>query len=383
MNGLAVVYELAGLTPGQPAFRAAIAAAADALRRGLLVAFPTETVYGLGASAFDGDAIARVFAAKGRPADNPLIVHVDSAETAKSLAAEWPDAAESLARAFWPGPLTLIVRHNGRLPRAVTVGLPTVALRVPNQRIALELLRQVGPLAAPSANLSGRPSPTRAEHVMADLGEWVAVILDDGPCPVGVESTVLDVTVRPPALLRPGGVTPEMLEKVVGKVEIAPEARAEGDISALAARSPGTRYRHYAPRRPLHLLELPGDGAAAWRSLQRYLVTLKETEAPVLPARIALLAVSEAWSALPASLRDELIGFDLGPLSEPQAVAARLYQALHDLDRDPVAVIVAHTLPERGVGLAVNNRLRRAATRIVACDAHDTRDPGREGGARR
>jgi L-threonylcarbamoyladenylate synthase len=221
-------------------------AAAEALRAGRLVVFPTETVYGLGANALDAQAIARLYAAKGRPADNPLIVHVPDEAAARALAARWPPAAARLAAAFWPGPLTLVVPRGPGIPDATTAGLDSVALRVPAHAMAQRLMRAAGvPVAAPSANRSGRPSPTRVQDARADLGDLVAVYLDGGPTRIGLESTVVDVGQERPVLLRLGGISRAELEAVVGRV----------DVDTASARSPGTRHRHYAPRARVVLAE--------------------------------------------------------------------------------------------------------------------------------
>src|SRR5437763_8542920 len=230
---------------------AAIASAADVLRSGGLVAFPTETVYGLGANALDADAVGRIFAAKGRPAANPIIVHVADAAGVGAVVADWPDAAARLAERFWPGPLTLVLPKRDAVPDVVTAGGPTVAVRVPAHPVAHALLRAAGvPVAAPSANRSSELSPTTAGHVLHGLGGRIDLILDAGPCPGGIESTVLDVTNDPPRLLRPGLVTPAQIEAVIGPIQ------RFGEPAGSVLRSPGLLAKHYAPRAPL---ELAGD----------------------------------------------------------------------------------------------------------------------------
>src|SRR5262249_11514941 len=223
--------------------------AAEILRRGGLVAFPPESVYGLGAHALDREAVERIFAAKGRPATNPLIVHAADESAARALARAWPDAAMRLAQRFWPGPLTLVVPKAEAVPDIVTAGGTTVALRVPVHPVALALLREAGiPLAAPSANRSTQVSPTRAEHVLRGLDGRIDVLLDAGPTPGGIESTVLDVTTSPPRLLRPGLVTPREIEAIIGPIEFAQSMKAE---AGQPQRSPGISGKHYAPRTPL------------------------------------------------------------------------------------------------------------------------------------
>jgi len=326
--------------------------AALCLRRGGLVAFPTETVYGLGADATNGKAVAAVFGVKGRPPDNPLIVHVASLEDARALVTGVGEAATALMEAFWPGPLSLVLPRSDLVVPAVSCGLDTVAIRMPAHPVALELLRQAGvPVAAPSANVSGRPSPTRAEHVLADLGGRVDFVLDGGPCPVGVESTVLDLTGPVPVLLRPGGVTVEDLRKVVGEVLVTP--RGEPPV----ARSPGLRYRHYAPRAGLVLVEGPPEAAAA-----EAVRLVRELAAG--GARVGVLAVAEDAAAFRA-LGPEVVVETPGSRGDLAAVATRLFDALRRLDSSGVDWIVAQGVPGTGLGLAILNRLRKAAERVV------------------
>lgn len=231
----------------------AIARAAELLRAGELVAFPTETVYGLGADAFNAEAIAKVFAVKGRPADNPLIVHVASAAQIERCG-RINKRGELLAQALMPGPITLVIPSNASVPAIARAGLSTVAVRVPAHPIALELIQLSGPLVAPSANLSGRPSPTAARHVLDDLGGRIAAVLDGGACTVGIESTVVDVTTEKVVVLRPGTITPEEIADVIGEM-------VSIDTGARNTRSPGTRYRHYAPTIPVRLV-IGGDPPA-------------------------------------------------------------------------------------------------------------------------
>lgn len=318
----------------------AIREAAEAIRRGELVAFPTETVYGLGSDALDPAAVARIFAAKGRPADNPLIVHIARADDLPALVLRVPPEAHLLAATFWPGPLTLVLPRRAHVPDITTGGLDTVAVRVPEHPVALALIEACGrPLAGPSANRSGRPSPTRAEDVIADLGERVAVVLDAGPCSVGLESTVLDLSSNQPVLLRPGGVSREAIEAVVGPVRLAAGGK-EG------ARSPGTRYRHYAPRARL-LLAPPGE---AEREARRLAASEK-----VAGGRVGVIARA-ALSGASGDLEARILP---GPV---EAYARGLFAALRDLDAAGCTVIVAESVPDEGIGLAVMDRLRRAAS---------------------
>lgn len=308
---------------------AAIARAAAVIRAGGLVAFPTETVYGLGADALDPAAVRKIFAAKGRPADNPLIVHVAAASEARRLAKAVPPAAERLM-SLWPGPLTLVLPRAEAVPDVTTAGQATVAVRVPAHPAALALLRACGrPLAAPSANRSGRPSPTTAEHVRADLDGVVAVILDGGPCEVGLESTVVDVTGRRPLVLRAGGLSVERLRAAVGEVDVL-----SGQEPEAMSRSPGLRHRHYAPRARV-LLVAPGQADA-----------LGGPAAAVMSQRPRPPGFVGRWREMPARLED---------------YAHELFAALRELDAPEVTTIVVETVPEVGLGRAIADRLRRAA----------------------
>ena len=349
--------------------------AGRALAEGQLVAFPTETVYGLGADALDAAAVARVFEVKGRPPDNPVIVHVARAEQAMEVAR--PDPAgrwESLARRFWPGPLTLVLPRREQVPDVVTAGLDTVAVRVPRHAVALGLIRAAGrPVAAPSANRSGRPSPSRAEHVLADLDGRVEWVLDAGPTAVGLESTVLDLACEPPVVLRPGGVTVEELQELLGPVRLHPAvaggegpsaADAPGDLELLRPpRSPGLKYRHYAPEAPV--LVLQGSPRAVAEAIRRRV----EGSSPA--GRVGLLVSEQTlglllagWGALP----EGVAAFCSGDRSRPETVARRLFEGLRALDLQRPALILAEAVEARGIGLAVNNRLRKAAGgRVERC----------------
>jgi len=324
---------------------AAIATAVRLLRTGRLVAFPTETVYGLGANALDPDAVARIFAIKGRPRNSPLIVHVSSIEMAQSLVAAWPASADRLARKFWPGPLTLVLEKSRAgaalvhtewnlaaspiIPSIVTAGLPTVGIRMPSHPIALALIRAAGvPVAAPSANRFTQLSPTIADHVRAGLGEDVDYILDGGPCHVGIESTVLSLAGPEPLLLRPGGVSRQDLESEIGPVV------AVADLPDGAHPSPGMHARHYSPRTSLLLVangDVPEHGEGIYLQHQH------------LPARFAVEVIEM-------------------PLTVPDYAAA-LYETLHradSADRDWIAVDLPPDTPEWE---AVHDRLRRAASK--------------------
>jgi L-threonylcarbamoyladenylate synthase len=303
-----------------------IAEAAGALREGRLVAFPTETVYGLGGDATSDAAVARIFAAKGRPRFNPLIVHVAGLAAAEALAA-FDDRAREVARRFWPGPLTLVLwrRADSGVSLLASAGLDTVAVRVPAHWVAQDLMRATGrPLAAPSANRSGRVSPTEAAHVAAEFSGSVALVLDGGRCPVGVESTVLDLTGATPTLLRPGGVTVEALTNALGPIGFP-------DADPAAPRSPGQLASHYAPALPLRMNAIdarPGE---------------------------ALLAFG---AALPEGFAEVL---NLSPRGDLIEAAANLFAMLRHLDRPNFTGIAVMPIPEHGLGRAINDRLRRAA----------------------
>lgn len=345
---LRIVTEVITVDPHRPD-PARIARAADCLRRGGLVAFPTETVYGLGAHALDRDAVGRVFQVKGRPATDPLIVHVASLDAAETLVAATPDVARTLAAHFWPGPLTLVLHRAPAVPHEVTAGLETVAVRVPAHPVARALLEAAGfPIAAPSANLFSRPSPTRAAHVLEDLDGRIDMVIDAGPTRVGVESTVLDLTQHPPVVLRPGAVTIEALRTIVaGVVSRAPEPAADG-----AMPSPGLLSRHYAPRTPMSLYE--GDPATSHERLRAAL-----REALAAGRRVGVLATREQADGL----RDLPVAVaELGSERDAEQVAGRLYAALRELDAAGLDLILATDFPhEEGLWRALRDRLHRAA----------------------
>ncbi|MDB4948466.1 MAG: hypothetical protein JWM27_1115 [Gemmatimonadetes bacterium] len=315
---------------------AVLARAASVLRRGGLVAFPTETVYGLGANALDPAAVARIFAAKGRPSYNPLIVHVADGERARALASDWPEAAERLAAAFWPGPLTLVVPKHASVPDAATAGRPNVALRVPAHPVAHALLLAADlPIAAPSANRSTEISPSTAAHVAKSLGGRVDLILDGGPTRVGIESTVVSLLESIPMLLRPGTLSIDHLRAVVGDVRV-PHVEPGADEARL---SPGMMDRHYAPRARLSVVDAKALREAAARDVER-------------------------------GLRVGAIAFDAGAIEgaesvhlprDPAGYAAGLYAALHALDDAGVDAIYVEAVPEDAAWAGVRDRLRRAA----------------------
>jgi L-threonylcarbamoyladenylate synthase len=304
--------------------------AAEYIRAGELSAFPTETVYGLGADALRPDAVQKIFAAKGRPSDNPLIVHVAALEHVDRLAAKVPTPARRLMNRFWPGPLTVILPKSEAVPSVVTAGLSTVGLRWPRHPLAQAFLEACEtPVAAPSANRSGRPSPTSWQAVQQDLDGRIACILKGGRTEAGVESTVVDCTTSPPTVLRPGAISVEALRDQIGEV------RAEDDESDGVPRSPGTRHRHYAPRASVVLVSAPGEATA--------------------PSRAAYIGLEA-----PAAGQSFVWARTVETLDE---YAAELFHFFREADREEVDVIYAQVVPEDGLGRALNDRLRRAAAR--------------------
>lgn len=319
----------------------AIKKAAGILKRGGLVAFPTETVYGLGADALNAEAVQRIFVAKGRPLDNPIIVHVASPKDLELVATRITAKQTALAERFWPGPLTVIFQKSERLPSEVTAGRNTAAVRMPKNAVALALIRATGhPIAAPSANLSGRPSPTAAEHVYEDLAGRIDLILDGGPVEVGLESTVLDISRKPPVILRPGAITREELEAIIGPVAV-------GGGGRLAARSPGIRHRHYSPRARVTLVT-ENDAGTVSRLLEEHLRASRSVGVIIhnsMPIKESpLVAVRILPQELPLLARD-------------------LFAVMRELDQMGIEEMIIEETEEKGIGAAVMDRLRRAAAR--------------------
>ena len=314
--------------------------AADVIRAGGLVAFPTETVYGLGANALDADAVARIFEAKGRPATNPVILHVADASEVLNVAANWPETAGKLAARFWPGPLTLVVPKADRVPAIVTAGGPTVAVRCPNHPVALALIRAAGvPVAAPSANRSTELSPTRAEHVLKSLNGRIDLLLDGGPCSGGIESTVVDATGEFPRVLRPGLVTVPMLESVCGRVEVGAK---DGGVS----RSPGQMAKHYSPRTELRLVH--------WNDMLED--TIEAVHANRQVGCIQFTRSDASWN--------EVLGAEARLINlptNPEHTAALLYDVLYRLDQANLDLILVEMPPDTPEWAAVRDRLTRAA----------------------
>jgi len=330
--------------------------AAQALRAGQLVAFPTETVYGLGANALDPAAVARIFDAKGRPATDPLIVHIAHIGQLSMCASQVPPAARKLGLAFWAGPLTIILPKKPRIPDSVTAGLPSVALRVPSHRVARALMEMAGvPVAAPSANRFSRPSPTTAAHVLADLDGRIDVVLDGGSTDIGLESTIVDFTVDPPVMRRPGGLTLEQIRSVVPEVV----ALSQQGSAGLAQVAPGQLTRHYAPQAELTLYV--GAAAAVVDRVAADTRTLaaKGERVGILAPEEDLLALAPELAPLAAAGRVEVQRY--GSRTDPGRSARELFAALRALDATGVTYILATAIDSTGLGLAVLDRLTRAA----------------------
>ncbi|MBT2691854.1 L-threonylcarbamoyladenylate synthase [Bacillus sp. ISL-55] len=320
-----------------------ITEAAQKLKQNEVVAFPTETVYGLGGNAESDEAVLKIFEAKGRPGDNPLIVHIANREQIHSFVKEIPDQAAVLMDAFWPGPLTIILeKKEGALSEKATAGLSTVAVRMPDHPIALAIIEASGlPLAAPSANLSGKPSPTTAKHVADDLTGRISGIVDGGATGVGLESTVVDCTGDIPAILRPGGVTKEQLEEVVGEVAVDPALKD----SSQAPKSPGMKYRHYAPNAPFYLV----DGT---REEIQQLVNEKRREG----LKVGVMTTKENLEFYDAD-----IVIPCGARAKLETVAEALYDTLRAFNQEELDIIFGEIFPETGVGQAIMNRLSKAS----------------------
>lgn len=326
--------------------------AGELLRAGELVAFPTETVYGLGANGLDADACARIYEAKGRPSDNPLILHVANRSMADQVAAVVPPLAEQLMAAFCPGPVTLILPRRSIVPDRITGGLDTVGIRMPENDVARALIQEAGvPIAAPSANISGRPSPTTAEAAARDMDGRIAMILDGGPCHFGVESTIVDCTGEQAVILRPGAVTREMLAELLGKERVTLDPALAGEKAV--PKAPGMKYTHYAPKAPLLLIEgAPARMAAAF---QREIARL-QGEGHTVGVIASHEVLQELAGRIPAGLMA-----DYGHQQALADIAANLYEALRSFDDKPADILLGEGTTDRGLGLAVMNRLHKAS----------------------
>ena len=333
---------------------ATVPQAAEIIRAGGLVAIPTETVYGLGANAMDEEAVAKIFIAKGRPQDNPLIIHISCAEELTRYCHDIPEAAWHLAERFWPGPLTMVLPVNPCVPKRTTAGLSTVAVRCPKTQVTRELIRAAGvPIAAPSANLSGKPSTTTAAHVLHDYGTGgrIDAIIDGGPCEVGVESTIVDLTGEKPRLLRPGGITPEELQDLLGELEIDRAVLAQISDDTVV-RAPGMKYKHYAPSAEVYIVSGSSEAAAAY-------VRRRFTEGD------AVLCFEEE---LPLFAGCNPTAY--GKYGDMKTLSAGPFAALRELDRPAVKTIYARCPEGGGIACAVGNRLKKAAAfRVVDPEA--------------
>ena len=324
--------------------------ACDILKRNGLVAFPTETVYGLGGDAMHKEASEKIYAAKGRPSDNPLIIHIADQDSLKDIAREVPETAVKLMESFWPGPMTLIFKKTDNVPASTTGGLDTVAVRMPSHPVARELIRQSGVyIAAPSANASGRPSPTKAEHVIEDLSGKIDMIIDGGMVGIGLESTIVDVSENIPVILRPGYITKKMLEEIVGEVEIDPAIIGDAAKKNIVAKAPGMKYRHYAPKGQMTIVE--GDIEAVYSKINE-LVKEKIDEGE----KVAVIATDETKGRYKYGIIKSI-----GSRKTEGSIAAGLYDILRDMDHIGAQYIFAESFSDDRLGGAIMNRMIKAA----------------------
>ena len=330
------------------AARESLSKAGRIIRNGGLVAFPTETVYGLGGDALNPESSKKIYAAKGRPSDNPLIVHVATMEDLETIVKEVPGEARKLAKAFWPGPLTMIMNKNDRVPLETTGGLGTVAIRMPNNRIALELIRQSGGfIAAPSANVSGRPSPTVARYCIEDLSGKIEMILDGGQVGIGLESTIVDLTSDTPMILRPGYITPDMLKEVLG--EVAVDGTIIDSSSTEKPKAPGMKYRHYAPRGELAIVQGEQNKVTEY-------INLQAKEAAKAGKRVGVIATDASRSFYHADVIKSV-----GDRNDESTIAHELFKVLREFDDEEVDVMFSESFDDSGIGMAIMNRLLKAA----------------------
>lgn len=327
--------------------------AGDFIAAGELVAFPTETVYGLGGDALHPEAAKKIYEAKGRPSDNPLIIHIADVADLGRVAKVVPDQAKKLAEAFWPGPLTMVVWKNENVPYATTGGLDTVAVRMPDHPVALELIRKSGTLiAAPSANTSGRPSPTEASHVMGDLEGRIAMVLDGGPVGIGIESTIIDLTEDIPMVLRPGYITPEMLSEVLGEeVVIDPGIIAADDTTK--PKAPGMKYKHYAPKADMVIVD--GEKEAVVEK-----INVLTSQAHYQKKKVAVIATEETKDLYEAD-----VVLNIGKREDEDSIAKHMYKILRDCDELEVEIIYSESFKTPRIGQAIMNRLLKAAAHQV------------------
>ncbi len=311
------------------------------IKNGGVVGLPTETVYGLGANAFDSYAVEKIFEAKGRPKDNPMIVHIAETDDVYPLVKEFPEKAKLLAEKYWPGPLTIIMMKSDKVPSRTSGNLDTVAVRMPSHPVMRQVIKNSGcPIAAPSANLSGSPSPTNAKYVFDDMDGRIPLIIDGGDCDVGVESTVITLVGEKPRLLRPGGITPDQLEEVLGEIEIDKAVKSKLEENAEAS-SPGMKYKHYAPKTKVVIIKADSE------KYIEYVCEHKENA--------AALCFEEETDKLPVKC------VSYGSINDSSSQAKRLFDALRELDETGAEIAFAHCPSDEGVGLAVYNRLLRSA----------------------
>ena len=341
-----------------------ISEAAEILKGGGLVAFPTETVYGLGGNGLDKEAAKKIYAAKGRPSDNPLILHVSSMEEVYPLVKALPEKAKKLMEAFWPGPLTLVLPKSDLVPKESTGGLETVALRSPENALTLELIRACGfPIAGPSANLSGRPSPTEASHVFEDLGGRIEGILEDGAVGIGVESTIVDLSEDCPTLLRPGAITIEDLEEVLGeKVAIDPTLLGKSMAEGFTPKAPGMKYRHYAPKAEMILFKKKEEDEtrSGQEEIAKSILSYGEKELSESPEKRIWVLCGEDTAFLYEGDSRFTVQI-LGRREEPLSMTYNLFRLLRQADEDGAELILGECYSEEGVGFALMNRLKKAA----------------------
>lgn len=324
--------------------------AGEIIRQGGLVAFPTETVYGLGGNALDETAAARIYAAKGRPSDNPLIVHIAEISDIEALAVSIPDVAYRLAERFWPGPMTMILNKKELVPMATTGGLQTVAIRLPSDEIARALIRESGCfIAAPSANASGRPSPTTAAHVVEDLSGRIEMIIDGGASDIGLESSIIDLSGTQPMILRPGFITKEDFAQVVSEVDYDRAVLARQPQESIVAKAPGMKYRHYAPKGQIYIVE--GQQEAVTKKINELVSEQKQQG-----VKVAVLCAEETKNQYQC---DKVVS--LGTLKGETEISAHLFGALRSFDTEQIAVIYSESFEQTRLSKAIMNRLRKAA----------------------